>query len=185
MDMDSAHLDPSLLTLAFRLIKAAETAPPSVLAGLLAEGAPAWFQDDDLGWSCLHYAAERKEPECLKVLLQGGAIWNAVDKWGRTAGEVCLSLGDEEGWSIIRNEGIRSGKSDLVEPGNLAYTLIATEMLHHALAGTSSPDTTNNIVLRAEDKTSAGDNLVFLKSKLTWDVGKDGKERVLDADGNG
>ncbi|OXB39694.1 arginine N-methyltransferase 2 [Cryptococcus neoformans] len=167
MDMDSAHLDSSLLTLAFRLIKAAQAAAPSVLTGLLAEGAPAWFQDDDLGWSCLHYAAERKEPECLKVLLQGGAVWNAVDKWGRTAGEICLSLGDEEGWSIIRNEGIRS------------------EMLHHALSGTLSPDATNNIVLRAEDKTSAGDNLVFLKSKLTWDVGKDGKERVLDADGNG
>lgn len=123
MDMDSAHLDSSLLTLAFRLIKAAQAAAPSVLAGLLAEGAPAWFQDDDLGWSCLHYAAERKEPECLKVLLQGGAVWNAVDKWGRTAGEICLSLGDEEGWSIIRNEGIRSGMSDPVGSGKLAYPL--------------------------------------------------------------
>lgn len=123
MDMDSAHLDSSLLTLAFRLIKAAQTAAPSVLADLLAEGAPAWFQDDDLGWSCLHYAAERKEPECLEVLLQGGAVWNAVDKWGRTAGEICLSLGDEEGWSIIRNEGIRSGTSDPRKSRKLAYAL--------------------------------------------------------------
>lgn len=60
-------------------------------------------------------------------------------------------------------------------------------MLHHALAGPSSPasDSSTNIRLRAEDKTSAGDNLTFLKSKLSWDKGEDGKERVLDADGNG
>jgi protein arginine N-methyltransferase 2 len=57
-------------------------------------------------------------------------------------------------------------------------------MLHHALAGSSSDDS-KNIRLRAEDNTSAGDNMTFLQSKLTWDVGSDGKERVLDADGNG
>ena len=41
------------------------------------------------------------------------------------------------------------------------------------------------MTLRAEDDSSAGDNLAFLKSKLVWDKGQDGKERVLDADGNG
>nr|ODN87047.1 arginine N-methyltransferase 2 [Cryptococcus depauperatus CBS 7841] len=160
-------LDPSLTSLALTLISATKTDSPSSIATLLEAGAPAWFQDDDLGWSPLHYAAERKEPELLRLLLQRGAVWNAVDKWGRTAGEVCLSLGDQEGWEIIRNEGIRS------------------EMLHHALAGSSSSDVTRNITLRAEDNSSAGDNLVFLKSKLTWDSGNDGRERVLDEDGNG
>ncbi|KAK8844678.1 arginine N-methyltransferase 2 [Kwoniella newhampshirensis] len=166
MDQD---LDPQFLNLAHKLLAASQSAPPSILLRLLKQGAPAWYQDAELGWSCLHYAAERREPETLRVLLEGGAVWNAVDKWGRTAGEICLSLGDEEGWAIIRNEGIRS------------------EMLHHALAGPSSPssDSSTNIKLRAEDNTSAGDNLIFLKSKLTWDVGDDGKERVLDADGNG
>jgi protein arginine N-methyltransferase 2 len=47
----------------------------------------------------------------MQALLKGGAVWNAVDKWGRTAGEISLSLGDREGWEIIRNEGIRSGMS--------------------------------------------------------------------------
>jgi len=56
--------------------------------------------------------------------------------------------------------------------------LLMIEMLHHALEGDA-------MTLRAEDKTSAGDNMAFLKSKLTWDQGEDGKERVLDADGNG
>ena len=56
-------------------------------------------------------------------------------------------------------------------------------MLHHAMKGATGGDT--NMTLRAEDDSSAGDNLAFLKSKLVWDMGQDGKERVLDADGNG
>jgi protein arginine N-methyltransferase 2 len=60
-------------------------------------------------------------------------------------------------------------------------------MLHHLLAGPSSSatDGSTNIKLRAEDNSSAGDNLAFLQSKLTWEVGDDGRERVIDADGNG
>ncbi|WVQ94235.1 arginine N-methyltransferase 2 [Kwoniella sp. CBS 9459] len=163
------ELPSDLLTLAHRLLAAAQIAPVSEVEKLIKQGAPTWYQDDDLGWSALHYAAERREPALLETLLRGGAVWNAVDKWGRTAGEICLSLGDQEGWEIIRNEGVRS------------------EMLHHALAGPSSPasDSSTNLKLKAEDKTSAGDNLTFLKSQLTWDTGDDGKERVLDADGNG
>ncbi|WWC57690.1 uncharacterized protein I303_100224 [Kwoniella dejecticola CBS 10117] len=165
------YVPSELITLAHQLLIAAQSEPTSNVQRLLEQGAPAWYQDDALGWSSLHYAAERREPKLLQVLLQGGAVWNALDKWGRTAGEICLSLGDERGWEIIRNEGIRS------------------EMLHHALAepGPSSPQTNGdgNIKLKAEDTTSAGDNLTFLKSQLTWDIGDDGKERVLDADGNG
>ncbi|GFZ44733.1 methyltransferase [Saitozyma sp. JCM 24511] len=143
LSMAEAALPPDLIPLAHKLLSASQVAPPSELKRLLDQGAPAWFQDEDLGWSCLHYAAERREPECLRVLLAGGAVWNAVDRWGRTAGEICLSLGDREGWETIRNEGVRS------------------------------------------DNSSAGDNLAFLQSKLTWEVGDDGRERVIDADGNG
>lgn len=64
-----------------------------------------------------------------------------------------------------------------------ANTLIPSEMLHHAMKGAEAEDTT--MTLRAEDATSAGDNLTFLKSKLVWEMGDDGKERVMDADGNG
>jgi protein arginine N-methyltransferase 2 len=105
----STDLPEDLLPLANRLLQAAQISPPSQISHLLSLGAPAWYQDETLGWSALHYAAERREPECIRVLLQGGAVWNAVDKGGRTAGEICLSLGDREGWEMIRNEGVRSG----------------------------------------------------------------------------
>ena len=44
---------------------------------------------------------------------------------------------------------------------------------------------TNTFHLKNVDPTSAGDNHAFLRSKLTWSTGEDGKERVLDEDGNG
>ena len=58
-------------------------------------------------------------------------------------------------------------------------------MLHHALGESSSSSSTNHVKLKAVDKSSAGDNDVFLNSKLRWDKGKDGRERVLDEDRNG
>lgn len=63
--------------------------------------------------------------------------------------------------------------------------LIVIEMLYYVLFGILFLDVINNIVFCVEDKIFVGDNFVFLKSKFIWDVGKDGKERVLDVDGNG
>ena len=74
-------------------------------------------------------------------------------------------------------------------------------MLHHAILASQpvvpTTETTSNtesstltessntITLRQSDTTSAGSNLTFLKSKLVWEKGDDGRERVLDGDGNG
>ncbi|EIW73191.1 hypothetical protein TREMEDRAFT_73009 [Tremella mesenterica DSM 1558] len=166
-DRDNEEDLPSdLLSAAEALIHAAKYESLTVIQQLLASGAPAWYQDPDLGWSCLHYAAERRDPELLRALLKGGAVWNAVDLWGQTAGEVCISLGDQECWEVIRNEGVRS------------------EMLHHILKDAGQENGTG-LTLRERDDTSAGNNDEFLKSELRWELGEDGKERVLDADGNG
>jgi hypothetical protein len=77
-------------------------------------------------------------------------------------------------------------------------------MLHHAIVSSKPPpppptttttpslessavthQSSTQMTLRQTDTTSAGDNLAFLRSKLVWEVGDDGKERVLDPDGNG
>lgn len=62
-------------------------------------------------------------------------------------------------------------------------SLLMAEMLHHILSAPSSSE--DHMALRAEDTTSSGDNITFLASELAWETGEDGKERVLDADGNG
>lgn len=63
----------------------------------------------------------------------------------------------------------------------------AAEMQTSEKPGESSTSqmTSTGMTLRHEDKTSAGDNLEFMRSKLVWEMGDDGKERVCDADGNG
>lgn len=113
MSDERPNLPDGLVDLAHALLRASQSFDIVKIKELLEAGAPTWYQDEDLGWSCLHYAAERREPAILKALLRGGAVWNAVDEWGRTAGEICLSLGDQEGWEIIRNEGIRTGESKI------------------------------------------------------------------------
>jgi ankyrin repeat protein len=105
------ELPEELIHLGLALLEASRSADIETIKAILGKGAPAWYQDQALGWSCLHYGAERRDPELLRVLLSGGAVWNAVDNWGRTAGEISLSLGDREGWEVIRNEGVRSGMS--------------------------------------------------------------------------
>ena len=109
------ELPEELIHLGLALLEASRTADIETIKAILEKGAPAWYQDQALGWSCLHYGAERRDPELLRVLLSGGAVWNAVDKWGRTAGEISLSLGDRDGWEVIRNEGVRSGMSSALE----------------------------------------------------------------------
>jgi len=62
---------------------------------------------------------------------------------------------------------------------------MVTEMLHHAISSASDRESSSDTKLRAEDKSSAGDNLTFLRSKLVWETGEDGRERVMDEDSNG
>ena len=116
--MEGVELPEELVHLAGALLETCRRADNDTVKAILDKGAPAWYQDQALGWSCLHYAAERRDPELLRILLQGGAVWNAVDKWGRTAGEISLSLGDKEGWEVVRNEGVRSGESGTRNEGS-------------------------------------------------------------------
>ena len=83
---------------------------------------------DEDGWSALHAAASVEDMELIKMLLQHSALWNsgkclfspaarlgrttnmaAMDSGGNTAGDIALSLNDEESYPIIRDAGMRSG----------------------------------------------------------------------------
>lgn len=37
---------------------------------------PLWVQDEDTGWSALHFAAEREDDDLLELLIASGAVWN-------------------------------------------------------------------------------------------------------------
>lgn len=67
----------ALVTAASKLIHAVTYAPLAEVKRLLKEGAPTWYQEESMGWNCLHFAAERGDADIVKACLGAGAIWNA------------------------------------------------------------------------------------------------------------
>lgn len=47
---------------------------------IVTQGAQAWAEDEALGWSSLHYAAESGDENLCAFLLGHGAIWNAGEE---------------------------------------------------------------------------------------------------------
>lgn len=81
-DSSSDDLPPDRLARNLSLHRACEAGDYDECERLLKgeEGADAWWQDlDMLGWSALHYAAERGHTKLVKLLLRRGAIWNACE----------------------------------------------------------------------------------------------------------
>lgn len=67
----------ALVTSASKLIHAVTYSPVDEVKRLLKEGAPTWYQEESMGWNCLHFAAERGDADIVKACLSSGAVWNA------------------------------------------------------------------------------------------------------------
>lgn len=94
-----------------RLLSAASLGDLATIKLLLthedeSQRAEPWYESTDLGWSALHYAAENGHTSVVRYLLQNGAIWNAVDVNGVTAGEVAWSGNWDATYSAILQYGI-------------------------------------------------------------------------------
>ncbi|KAI9060292.1 S-adenosyl-L-methionine-dependent methyltransferase [Trametes sanguinea] len=131
------------------------------IKSMIEAGAPVWYQDDD-GNSPLHAAAYVENEELVKLLLDEGAIWNAVDNLHNTAGDVALSLNNEKCYTTIRDAGIRS-------------ELLLTLLQKRAPAANSPL----NIILKATDSTPAGSTDAFLSTRLEYTKDEHGQEICL------
>ena len=67
----------ALVTAASKLIQAVTYSPLAEVKRLLKEGSPTWYQEESMGWNCLHFAAERGDADIVKACLGAGAVWNA------------------------------------------------------------------------------------------------------------
>jgi protein arginine N-methyltransferase 2 len=67
----------ALVLAASKLIHAVTYSPVAEVKRLLKDGAPTWYQEESMGWNCLHFAAERGDAEVVRVCLAAGAVWNA------------------------------------------------------------------------------------------------------------
>ena len=161
-DGQSGELDvnvDALTTLGLGLISAIlEHEPIDAIKAWIDQGAPLWFQDDD-GTSPLHAAAYVQNSQLVKLLLDKGAVWNAVDNLQNTAGDIALSLNDQTCYDLIRDAGIRS------------------EMLLTLLSSNSSlKDTSSSLILHQTDVSAAGSSDAFLTSKLRFTTDEYGQD---------
>ncbi|KAI6021394.1 S-adenosyl-L-methionine-dependent methyltransferase [Pisolithus microcarpus] len=138
----------ALTELGTTLIQAVlEKEPLANVQDLIDAGAPLWFQDNE-GISPLHAAAYVGSEQLVKMFLDEGAVWNAVDNLGNTAGDIALSMNNDECYKLIRDAGIRAG--------------LLLAVLSSRSSIVQSPLT---LVIDGEDNTAAASNDAFLASR--------------------
>ncbi|KAI0819972.1 hypothetical protein BC628DRAFT_1399708 [Trametes gibbosa] len=135
--------------------------PFAEIKSMIEAGAPVWFQDSE-GLSPLHAAAYVEDDALVRLLIDEGAVWNAVDNLHNTAGDVALSLNNEKCYTIIRDAGIRS---------ELLLTLLAKRA-----PAANSP---LNLIFKATDSTPAGSTDAFLATRLVYTTDEYGQEICL------
>ncbi|KAI6134481.1 S-adenosyl-L-methionine-dependent methyltransferase [Pisolithus croceorrhizus] len=152
----------ALTELGTTLIQAVlEKEPLTNVQDLIDAGAPLWFQDNE-GISPLHAAAYVGSEQLVKMFLDEGAVWNAVDNLGNTAGDIALSMNNEECYKLIRDAGIRAGLL-------LAVLSSRSSLVRSPLA----------LVIDGEDNTAAASNVTFLASHLQYTTDTNGQEICL------
>ncbi|KDR75852.1 hypothetical protein GALMADRAFT_226499 [Galerina marginata CBS 339.88] len=131
-----------------------------VISMCLDSGAPIWYQNALEGISPLHAAAYVQNLELVKLLLEKGAVWNAVDYLKNTAGDIALSFNNSAIYMSIRDTGIRS------------------ELLLGLLEKRPLSDSAT-LILRADDATATGSSDAFLSSSLRYTVDEHGQNICL------
>ncbi|KAJ7680381.1 arginine methyl transferase [Mycena polygramma] len=141
--------------------------PLDKIKQIIDSGAPLWYQSDSEGISCLHAAVYVQNSELVKLLLDGGAVWNAIDYLRNTAGDIALSFNNEEIYTIIRDAGIRA------------------ELLLTLLSSRGTLDSASTMILRPVDETAAASTDAFLSSTLRFTVDDYGQDIcMLDVEGD-
>ncbi|KAJ7178479.1 arginine methyl transferase [Mycena crocata] len=141
---------------------------------IIANDAPLWYQNESEGMlsssvdnnskkgiSCLHAAAYTQSIELVKLLIEDGAVWNAVDYLGHTAACIAASFNNEVIYTIIRDAGIRA------------------ELLLALLSSRTHTDSGSAMILRSSDETAAASTDAFLSSKLRFTVDDRGQDICL------
>jgi len=131
---DVQQVENEIVDAGTRLLDAIQARDTPQTLALLKQGAPIWFQEQETGWSALHFAAHYEDIELVEILIERGAIWNAsqfitfstslhllrsslppdpvpniADYLGNTPADIALSLNNEAIYQRVRDAGLRSG----------------------------------------------------------------------------
>jgi len=105
-----------------------------------------------------------------------------VDGDGNTAGDISLSLNDEESYRAIRNAGIRSGMFFRCFTCRLIPNPIYAELILQLLS--SRGEEADALVLREVEDTALRSTEKFLSSRLKYVTDAHGQEICLLRDGD-
>jgi hypothetical protein len=72
-----AEIEAEIVDAGTRLLDTIQARDTPQTLALLKQGAPIWFQEQETGWSALHFAAHYEDVELVEMLIERGAIWNA------------------------------------------------------------------------------------------------------------
>lgn len=169
---------------------------PAISEGEWDGSADAWYADEDmLRWDALHYAADGGHAEVVRLLLQSGAPWNAVDALGYTAADIAWSRNHTACYGLLFEEGVR--QSFLVQklaqhadidaaydkPADSASGEEADVTQDHALRS-DTDDAAHLTLVSGSQNEVTHSNTDFLHSRLTFTQDARGQWRCLDQDNN-
>jgi len=72
-----------------------------------SEEALSRLQNEDTGQSALMVASEVGSTDIINILLQEGAVWNALDRYGRCAGNYASNAGHQEACDVLVHHAVR------------------------------------------------------------------------------
>ncbi|GAQ80409.1 ankyrin repeat family protein [Klebsormidium nitens] len=92
-----------------RLLAAAGEGDEATVRQLL-EGAEdiAKYQEEEEGASALILAAKQGHASIVKLLLEAGAPWNALDRRGNCAGDYAMNEGHQEAYEVLLNAAVQA-----------------------------------------------------------------------------
>jgi len=114
---------------------------------LLDEGADATFQEDESGKSALMEAAANGNCEMIKVLLKEGAVWNALDRKHKCAGDYAVEGKHQEAIDVLVRHGV----------------------ICEMLLGRAAKNITPGEKAKKMDAQGFGDNQEYLRSTIKYD----------------
>ncbi|WFD33026.1 type IV protein arginine methyltransferase [Malassezia sp. CBS 17886] len=149
--------------------------------------ADVWFADDAMiGWDALHFAADAGHAPVVRLLLDHGALWNAVDELGMSAGELAWSRNYTRCYELLFEEGVRQSflKDLLVRRAQGdAGGGRGTENAEEATAVVAAAGDELLLVSGTQNEVTYS-NAAFLASPLSFSQDGRGQWRCLDQDGN-
>ncbi|KAF8444538.1 arginine methyl transferase [Boletus edulis BED1] len=98
----------------------------------------------------------------VKLLLDEGAVWNAVDNLGNTAGDIALSMNSDACYTLIRDTGIRT---------ELLLTLVSSK--------SALVEAPSSLIICQDDESALGSTDAFLASCLQYTKDASGQEICL------